>query len=127
MARESRSSPATDRCGPREPPVPPQRRDMRSAGVRAYEDRLGPLRGYRGVYAHLDPVELPSGLVPGTPEIVSERDLRLGRLRGANVDYPDVYRQACAAWGEAPDPKVLAFSETYEGTRADLKNVTGSA
>jgi hypothetical protein len=70
---------------------------MRSAGVRAYEDRLGPLRGYRGVYAHLDPVELPSGLVPGTPEIVSERDLRLGRLRGANVDYPDVYRQACDA------------------------------
>jgi hypothetical protein len=41
--------------------------------------------------------------------------------------WPDVYRQACAAWGEAPDPKVLAFSETYEGTRADLKNVTGSA
>jgi hypothetical protein len=41
--------------------------------------------------------------------------------------WPDVYRQACAGWGEAPDPRVLAFSETYEGTRADLKTVTGSA
>jgi len=41
--------------------------------------------------------------------------------------WPDVYRQACAHWGEAPDPRVLAFHETYENARADLKNVTGSA
>jgi hypothetical protein len=41
--------------------------------------------------------------------------------------WPAIYEQACAHWGEAPDPKVLAFSETYAGTRADLKNVTGSA
>ena len=41
--------------------------------------------------------------------------------------WPDIYRQACASWGEPPDPRVLGFSETYEGTRADLKNVSGSA
>jgi hypothetical protein len=41
--------------------------------------------------------------------------------------WPNVYRQACVTWGMAPDPEVLGFSETYEGTRADLKNVTGSA
>ena len=37
--------------------------------------------------------------------------------------WPAVYRQACEAWGEAPDPKVLAYSTTYEGKRADLKEV----
>src|SRR5262245_33431448 len=41
--------------------------------------------------------------------------------------WPNIYRQACKGWGEMPDPKVLAFSETYEGQRADLKTVTGSA
>src|SRR5581483_6175286 len=41
--------------------------------------------------------------------------------------WPDIYRQACASWGEPPDPRVLAFDETYAGTRADLKNVSGSA
>src|SRR5947209_666651 len=41
--------------------------------------------------------------------------------------WPEVYRQACAHWGEAPDPRALAFSETYAGTRADLKNVAASA
>jgi len=41
--------------------------------------------------------------------------------------WPAIYRQACVTWGIQPDPKVLAFSETYAGTRADLKNVTGSA
>jgi hypothetical protein len=41
--------------------------------------------------------------------------------------WPAVYRQACAAWGQEPDPKVLAFSETYEGQRADLKTVAASA
>jgi hypothetical protein len=41
--------------------------------------------------------------------------------------WPDVYRQACQAWNEAPDQAVLAFAETYEGARADLKGVTGSA
>jgi hypothetical protein len=41
--------------------------------------------------------------------------------------WPEVYGQACAHWGETPDPRVLAFSETYAGTRADLKNVATSA
>jgi hypothetical protein len=41
--------------------------------------------------------------------------------------WPEVYRQACVHWGEAPDPRVLAFRETYAGTRADLKNVASSA
>ena len=41
--------------------------------------------------------------------------------------WPEVYRQACAHWGETPDPRVLGFSETYAGTRADLKNVATSA
>jgi hypothetical protein len=37
--------------------------------------------------------------------------------------WPAVYAQACAAAGEPPDPKALAFAETYEGTRADLQRV----
>jgi hypothetical protein len=39
--------------------------------------------------------------------------------------WPAVYRQACASWGTAPDPQVLAFAETYEGQRADLQAVSG--
>jgi hypothetical protein len=41
--------------------------------------------------------------------------------------WPDVYRQACAAWGIEPDPAVLSYNETYETQRADLKTVSGSA
>jgi hypothetical protein len=41
--------------------------------------------------------------------------------------WPDVYLQACRAWGQEPDPKVLGFNETYEGQRADLKTVATSA
>ena len=41
--------------------------------------------------------------------------------------WPALYLQACAAWGVAPDPKALAFAETYEGQRADLKTVSVSA
>jgi hypothetical protein len=40
--------------------------------------------------------------------------------------WPAVYRQACETWGVAPDPDVLAYSETYENQRADLKTVSGS-
>jgi hypothetical protein len=40
--------------------------------------------------------------------------------------WPGIYRQACAGWGVSPDPKVLDYHETYEGTRADLKAVSGS-
>ncbi|HXG12762.1 MAG TPA: hypothetical protein VNK04_23590 [Gemmataceae bacterium] len=41
--------------------------------------------------------------------------------------WPAIYRQACRSWGVEPDPKVLAFAETYEDARADLKKVLGSA
>ena len=37
--------------------------------------------------------------------------------------WPALYEQACAAAGVAPDPKALAFAETYEGLRADRKAV----
>jgi hypothetical protein len=40
--------------------------------------------------------------------------------------WPAIYTQACAGWGVVPDPKVLAFSETYEGQRADLQTVSVS-
>ncbi len=41
--------------------------------------------------------------------------------------WPDVYGEYCAAQGIAPDPAVMAFNETYEQKRADLKMVSGSA
>jgi hypothetical protein len=41
--------------------------------------------------------------------------------------WPTVYEQACANWGERPDPKVLAYATTYENARADLKEVAAGA
>ena len=41
--------------------------------------------------------------------------------------WPDVYTDYCAAQGIAPDPVVLAFDETYEAKRADLKILSASA
>jgi hypothetical protein len=41
--------------------------------------------------------------------------------------WPRIYLQACQNWNETPDPNVLAYSETYENQRADLKTVAGSA
>ena len=40
--------------------------------------------------------------------------------------WPGLYKQACTALGEAPDPRALAFDTTYEGKRADLKEVATS-
>ena len=37
--------------------------------------------------------------------------------------WPEIYRQACVNWNEPPDPKALAFAETYAGARADLRIV----
>jgi hypothetical protein len=37
--------------------------------------------------------------------------------------WPAVYEMACRAEGVPPDASVLAFAETYEGKRADLKDV----
>lgn len=41
--------------------------------------------------------------------------------------WPGLYRAACERWGVEPDPRVLAYSTTYENVRADLKEITGSA
>jgi hypothetical protein len=41
--------------------------------------------------------------------------------------WPGLYREACRHWGTEPDPKVLAYSTTYQTVRADLKELTGSA
>ena len=37
--------------------------------------------------------------------------------------WPAVYEQACRNWGEQPDERIMAFATTYEGARADLKQV----
>ncbi len=37
--------------------------------------------------------------------------------------WPEVYREACANQGREPDPKVMAYSESYETKRADLKTL----
>ncbi|MHC5539163.1 hypothetical protein ACYOEI_13175 [Singulisphaera rosea] len=41
--------------------------------------------------------------------------------------WPSIYRQACETWQIPADPRVLAYSVTYEAQRADLKAVSGSA
>ncbi len=41
--------------------------------------------------------------------------------------WPDLYREASRLRGETPDPKTLAFSTTYEQTRADLKAIAANA
>ncbi len=41
--------------------------------------------------------------------------------------WPDVYGAYCATRGVAPDQDVLAFAESYEGKRADLKTLPASA
>ena len=41
--------------------------------------------------------------------------------------WPALYRQACETWGIEPDPATLAYNETYETQRADLKSVSASA
>ncbi len=37
--------------------------------------------------------------------------------------WPNIYQQACRAANQTPDPAALAFAETYEGKRADLREV----
>jgi len=41
--------------------------------------------------------------------------------------WPAIYQQACKHWGVEPDTAALGFVESYEGLRADLKAVSGSA
>ena len=40
--------------------------------------------------------------------------------------WPEIYRQACESWKIEPDPAVLAYNETYEALRPDLKTVSAS-
>jgi hypothetical protein len=40
--------------------------------------------------------------------------------------WPRVYREACARWGIEPDVRVMSWHETYETTRADLKEISAS-
>jgi hypothetical protein len=40
--------------------------------------------------------------------------------------WPDVYKMACQHWGVEPDPKALAYHQTYEQIRADLKEISAS-
>ncbi len=37
--------------------------------------------------------------------------------------WPDIYRKACKHWGVDPDARLLTYNETYQGQRADLKQV----
>lgn len=41
--------------------------------------------------------------------------------------WPGLYSEFCRLRGETPDPAVLAFSTTYEETRADLQRIAASA
>lgn len=40
--------------------------------------------------------------------------------------WPDVYQSACRTWEASPDPDALAFDETYQTIRADLKEISAS-
>jgi hypothetical protein len=40
--------------------------------------------------------------------------------------WPGLYAAACRSWGVAPDSKVMAYHQSYEGKRADLKAVSFS-
>lgn len=62
-----------------------QARREREQRIKAYEDRGGPAQGHRGLYAHLDPE--PGCESSGRPE----------NPRGADRDYPEIYRLACDA------------------------------
>jgi hypothetical protein len=41
--------------------------------------------------------------------------------------WPRLYQAACANWQVPPDPAALAFHETYEDKRADLKAISASS
>jgi hypothetical protein len=40
--------------------------------------------------------------------------------------WPELYQDACRQWGVDPDPAALAFCQTYETVRADLKTISAS-
>lgn len=55
------------------------------------------------------------------------RDYRDKGLTQHHNWWPDLYRAACERWGVEPDPAALAFNETYEDKRADLKKIGAAA
>jgi hypothetical protein len=59
--------------------------------------------------------------------LIGWRQWRDEGLTGHRNWWPDVYLDYCRAQTLEPDPKVLAFAETYEAKRADLKAVSASA
>ncbi len=48
------------------------------------------------------------------------RDYRDQGLTQHRNWWPEIYRKACENWQKEPDPRALAFCETYEDRRADL-------
>ncbi|MFP6855768.1 MAG: hypothetical protein VCA73_00740 [Roseibacillus sp.] len=40
--------------------------------------------------------------------------------------WPDLYREVCKHRGEEPDPRVLAYDQSYADTRADLRRISAS-
>jgi hypothetical protein len=57
---------------------------------------------------------------------VDWRSLRDKGLTQHRNWWPDLYREACRLRGVQPHPYVLSFAQTYETTRADLKDVAAS-
>ena len=40
--------------------------------------------------------------------------------------WPDLYREVCKHRGEEPDPRVLAYDQSYAATRADVRRISDS-
>ncbi len=58
--------------------------------------------------------------------VVGWRDWRDAGLTAHHNWWPDVYLDYCRAQSIEPDPRVLAYHETYEQKRADLKALPAS-
>ncbi|HSH10031.1 MAG TPA: fatty acid desaturase [Oceanipulchritudo sp.] len=58
--------------------------------------------------------------------LVGWQDWRKQGLTEHRNWWPVLYREWCEARGREPDPGALAFSDTYEGKRADLKAIPAS-
>ncbi|MEO1525120.1 MAG: hypothetical protein AAFX06_06770 [Planctomycetota bacterium] len=51
------------------------------------------------------------------------RDYREQGLTEHRNWWPEIYQQACRRWNKTPSPEALAFAETYEDSRADLRTL----
>jgi len=61
------------------------------------------------------------GTVPNAREEYQQKGLTQHRNW-----WPEIYTMACKSWGIDPDPQVLAFHQTYQSIRADLKEISAS-